>query len=117
MNHALELKVLPVPGRTDAKILRMEGEFDASAVESVLEEVTSLFEGGLKHLVADLESLHYVNSTGLGVILHFSRAARERGGSFRLCLVSQSVYEIIEIIGATSLLEIHDTLEDALAAL
>jgi len=117
MNHALELKVLPVAGRTDAKILRMEGEFDASSVENVLEEVTALFDGGLRHLIADLGNLHYVNSTGLGVILHFSRTARERGGSFRLCRISQSVYEIIEIIGATSLLEIHDTLEDALAAL
>lgn len=117
MNHALELKVQPVQGRTDAKILRMEGEFDASSVESVLEEVTSLFDSGVKHLIADLEQLHYVNSTGLGVILHFSRTTRERGGSFRLCRISQSVYEIIEIIGATSLLEIHDTLEDAISAL
>lgn len=117
MNQALELKVQPVPGRTDARILRMEGEFDASSVESALEEVTALFDSGVKHLVADFENLHYVNSTGLGVILHFSRTARERGGSFRLCRISQSVYEIIEIIGATSLLEIHDTLEEALAAL
>jgi len=95
----------------------MEGEFDASSVETALGDVTNLFDSGVKHLIADLEDLHYVNSTGLGVILHFSRTARERGGSFRLCRISQAVYEIIEIIGATSLLEIHDSLEDALAAI
>ena len=117
MNHALELKVLPVTGRADARVVKLSGEFDASAVERALEEVTTLMDAGVKHIVADCEDLRYVNSTGLGVVLHFSRVARERGGSFLLCKVSEPVYEIIEIIGATSLLEIHDTLEDAISAL
>jgi anti-anti-sigma factor len=114
MNQTLELKVQPVPGRPDTRILRFEGEFDASAVERVLEETTALLESGVQHLIADFEELRYINSTGLGVVLHFSRTARERGGSFRLCRVTESVFEIIEIIGATALLEIHDTLEEAL---
>lgn len=117
MNHSLELKVLPVPGRADARVVRFEGEFDASSVERTLEQITALLESGVRHLVADFEELRYVNSTGLGVILHFSRVARERGGSFRLCRVTESVYEIIEIIGATALLEIHDTLEEGLESL
>lgn len=117
MNHALELNVLPVATRADARVLQLSGEFDASAVERALEEVTSLLEGGTLHLIADCHDLRYVNSTGLGVILHFSRVTRERGGSFRLCQVSEPVYEIIEIIGATTLLELHDTLEEAIAAI
>lgn len=117
MNHALELKVLPVPGRADARIIKLSGEFDASAVERALEEVTSLLDTGVKHLVADCEDLRYVNSTGLGVILHFSRVARERGGSFLLCKVSEPVYEIIEIIGATALLELHESVDSAIASL
>lgn len=117
MNHALDLKVLPVPGRADTRILKLAGEFDASAVERALEEVTALLDAGVLHLVVDCEDLRYVNSTGLGVILHFSRVARERGGSFLLCKVSEPVYEIIEIIGATTLLELHDTVEEAVQSL
>jgi anti-sigma B factor antagonist len=117
MNHALELNVLPVAGRSDARVLRLSGEFDASAVERTLEEVTSLLDGGVVHLIADCHDLRYVNSTGLGVILHFSRVTRERGGSFRLCQVSEPVYEIIEIIGATTLLELHDTVDEAIQAI
>ncbi len=117
MNHVLELKILLVAGRTDARILKLSGEFDASAVERALEEVTTLLDGGVLHLIADCRDLRYVNSTGLGVILHFSRVTRERGGSFRLCEVSEPVYEIIEIIGATALLELHDSLEEAIAAI
>src|ERR1035437_4011518 len=87
MNHALDLKVLPVTGRADTRVLKLAGEFDASAVERALEEVTTLLDAGVRHLVVDCEDLRYVNSTGLGVILHFSRVARERGGSFLLCNV------------------------------
>lgn len=117
MNHALELKVQPIQGRTDARILQFIGEFDASAVEQALEEVTSLLDAGVKHLVCDCQELRYVNSTGLGVLLHFSRVTRERGGSFRLCTVSEPVYEIIEIIGATTLLELHESVQEAIASL
>lgn len=117
MHQALELKILSVPGHPDARILRLSGEFDASAVEQALEEVTALLDAGVRHLVCDCKDLRYVNSTGLGVILHFSRVTRERNGSFRLCQVSEPVYEIIEIIGATTLLELHDKVEDALASL
>lgn len=117
MNHALELNVLAVATRADARVLQLSGEFDASAVERALEEVTTLLDSGVLHLIADCRELRYVNSTGLGVILHFSRVTRERGGSFRLCQVSEPVYEIIEIIGATTLLELHDTLEEAIAAI
>lgn len=117
MNHALDLKVLPVTGRADTRILKLAGEFDASAVERALEEVTALLDAGVRHLVVDCEDLRYVNSTGLGVILHFSRVARERGGAFLLCKVSEPVYEIIEIIGATTLLELHDTVEEAIQSL
>lgn len=117
MHQALELKILSVAGHPDARILRLSGEFDASAVEQALEEVTSLLDAGVRHLVCDCKDLRYVNSTGLGVILHFSRVTRERNGSFRLCQVSEPVYEIIEIIGATTLLELHDKVEDALASL
>jgi len=95
----------------------LTGEFDASAVERALEEITTLMDAGVRHLVADCEDLRYVNSTGLGVVLHFSRVARERGGSFLLCKVSEPVYEIIEIIGATALLELHESVDAALASL
>jgi anti-anti-sigma factor len=68
-------------------------------------------------VVADFKKLRYVNSTGLGILLHFSKAAREKGGCFKIANVNENVYEIIEIIGAMSLLEIYDEVEDALAAL
>jgi anti-sigma B factor antagonist len=117
MESQIELTYEDIRGRTDAKLIRFIGDLDATNVETVLERVCNLFNEGFIHLVADFKKLRYVNSTGLGILLHFSKSAKEKGGSFKIANVNENVYEIIEIIGATSLLEIYDELEEAVSAL
>ena len=72
---------------------------------------------GTLNIVADFEKLRYVNSTGLGILLHFSKSAKEKGGCFKIANVNENVYEIIEIIGATTLLDIYDELDEAINSL
>lgn len=117
MSRSLELQVQEIPGAPKARLVALDGELDGSAVELMLSQVTGLLDEGILFLVLDCEELRYVNSTGLGILLHFTRIFRDRGGAFRLVNVNMSVYEIMEIIGANTLLEIHDTLEEAQAIL
>lgn len=117
MSRSLELQVQEIPGAPKARLVALDGELDGSAVELMLSQVTGLLDEGIFFLVLDCENLRYVNSTGLGILLHFTRIFRDRGGAFRLVNVNMSVYEIMEIIGANTLLEIHDTLEEAQAIL
>ncbi len=117
MESQIDLTCEDIPGKADAKLLRFVGDLDATNVESVLEQVCNYFTDGIVNIVADFKKLRYVNSTGLGILLHFSKSAKEKGGSFKIANVNENVYEIIEIIGATSLLEIYDELDEAVAAL
>lgn len=117
MESQIELLYEDIPGKNNARLIRFIGDLDATNVETVLEKVCTLFSEGFKHLIADFNKLRYVNSTGLGILLHFSKTAKEKGGSFKIANVNENVYEIIEIIGATTLLEIYDELDDAVAAL
>jgi len=117
MSRSLELQVQEIPGAPKARILALDGELDGSSVELMLSQVTAIMDEGVNFLLLDCENLRYVNSTGLGILLHFTRIFRDRGGAFRLVHVNMSVYEIMEIIGANTLLEIHDSLEDAQVAL
>ena len=114
METKITLNYRDIKGRTDAKVVEFVGDLDATNVEKVLEEIISLMSSGTVHLVADFKELRYVNSTGLGILLHFSKTAKEKGGSFRIASVNEHVYEIIEIIGATTLLDIYENVEDAL---
>ena len=86
-------------------------------VTQILEEIINLMNTGTVHIVADFKELRYVNSTGLGILLHFSKTAKEKGGTFKITNVNEHVYEIIEIIGATTLLDIFENVEEALKTL
>lgn len=117
MDPQIELEYDDIKGHPTAKKVRFIGDLDATNVETVLEKICNLFNTGFINIVADFQKLRYVNSTGLGILLHFSKSAKEKNGSFKIANVNENVYEIIEIIGATSLLEIYDDLDEALAAL
>jgi len=117
MESQIQLQYEDVAAKPNAKKVCFVGDLDATNVETVLEKVCNLLAEGYIHIVADFSKLRYVNSTGLGILLHFSKSAKEKGGSFKIARINENVYEIIEIIGATALLEIYDDVEDAVASL
>jgi len=117
MESQIELKCETVKGKNEAQVIRFVGDLDATNVQTVLEKICNLFNEGKIHIVADFAKLRYVNSTGLGILLHLSKSAKEKAGSFKIANVNENVFEIVEIIGATSLLEIYDTVEEAVASL
>lgn len=113
MESQIDLSFEDLAGKKNAKLVRFVGDLDATNVETVVEKIFNLLNEGYVNIVGDFEKLRYVNSTGLGILLHFSKTAKEKGGSFKIANVNENVYEIIEIIGASTLLEIYDELDDA----
>lgn len=117
MQSQIELRYEEIKGNPKAKMIRFIGDLDATNVENVVEEIFNLLNDGFIYIIADFEKLRYVNSTGLGILLHFSKSAKEKNGCFKIANVNENVYEIIEIIGATTLLDIYDELDEAINSL
>ena len=117
MDTQIELQITDLPNVPKGKLVKFVGDLDATNVESTLDQVTKLIRDGFVQLVADFHNLRYVNSTGLGILLHFTKAAKENGGCFKIASVNENVYEIIEIIGANTLLDIHTNVDEAVASL
>ncbi|MFA6623116.1 MAG: STAS domain-containing protein [Fibrobacteraceae bacterium] len=111
------LTIEPVKDHPAARLLRFSGDLDSTNAETVTATVQNLLQQGARDLVADFSKLRYINSTGLGALLFANKKTKEAGGSIKLAAVNENVFEIIEIIGANTLLDIYRTLEDAYAAL
>ena len=116
MESQIELIYEDIRGKDKAKLIKFIGDLDATNVETVLEKICNLFNEGIYTVVADFKKLRYVNSTGLGILL-LQQICPGKRGCFKIANINENVYEIIEIIGATSLLEIYDEVDEAVAAL
>jgi len=117
MESQIQLTCEEIPGKANARLVRFVGDLDATNTDYIMEQIFNFFSDGLVNIIADFKNLRYVNSTGLGILLHFNKSAKEKGGCFKIVNVNENVYEIIDIIGATSLLEIYDEVDEAIAAL
>lgn len=113
----MQLEISDLRGVSGGKCIRFIGDLDTTNSGKAMETVTALMQEGYIKLVADFGQLRYVNSMGLGILLHFSKSAKQKKGFFKIANVNENVYEIIEIIGANTLLEIYDTLEEALSSI
>jgi anti-anti-sigma factor len=113
----IKLEVKDVDGRSNTKIIEFDGDLDSTNVESTLDKVNTIYGEGVANIIADFSKLRYVNSTGLGILLHISKTAKTNRWTFKIAKVNDNVFEIIEIIGANTLLDIYDTIEDALSSL
>ena len=61
---------------------------------------------GVTELVMDFEKLDYISSAGLRVLLS-AQKTMNRQGSMKLCHVSESIMEILEVTGFVDILTIE----------
>lgn len=113
----IKLEVKEAEGFPSTRIVEFEGDLDSTNVESTLDRINGIYGEGVVNIVADFSKLRYVNSTGLGILLHISKTAKNNKWTFKIAKVNDNVFEIIEIIGANTLLDIYDDISDALNSL
>lgn len=100
-----------------ALIARAVGRIDGSnsrEFESALHATLSKQDSVL---ILDMQSLSYISSAGLRVILMAAKMLQRRGGKFMVCSLSESIDEVFEISGFNRIIPTHATRTDALAAL
>jgi anti-sigma B factor antagonist len=95
-------------------VLYPKGHINAHTVnefERKLEEIINLKN---YNILINCENLDYISSAGLGAIMGVIEEIRENSGDLRMCNMSESVYNIFDIVGFTELYKIFNTEEEAL---
>jgi anti-sigma B factor antagonist len=103
--------------REDCDILRLDGSLDAYSFPKLEQVLSELREHDRSRVVLNCEKLEYISSVALGALIGFTRKARENGGDMKLANLSPKIYNIVELLGFHRILNIHTTVEEAVAAL
>lgn len=97
-------------------VVTYEGEsLDAYAATELRTRIASRIEEGWRYVVLDLSSVRFLDSTGLGVLVHLHKRAA-RGGRFVLCGVGEMVLDVLRLTRMDRALSVVPTAADAIRA-
>ncbi|MCU1386092.1 MAG: anti-anti-sigma factor [Acidobacteria bacterium] len=102
----------------DVVVLSISGDIatNGDGVTQVADKVRSLLQDGQARLVLDLGRVRYVDSAGLGELVHAFTAVRNRGGAMKLLNVTKRVSELLVVTKLATVFECFDSEAEALAS-
>jgi len=103
--------------RTDAAVVVIPGkELDASNAASLKQDLSPVLEQ-YTYVVLDLSELTFVDSSGLGAILSFTRTLAMKQGELKLCALQKPVRALVELVRLHRVMDIFNTREEAVRSL
>ncbi|MDE0051861.1 MAG: STAS domain-containing protein [Rhodospirillales bacterium] len=97
--------------------VRVDGRIDGSTVLAFHEAIETALEDDDHTVIVDCERLSYIGSVGLRTVLAIAKAVSNRDARFALCSVSTQVMSVFEQSGFDTIISIHPSKAEALAAL
>jgi anti-sigma B factor antagonist/stage II sporulation protein AA (anti-sigma F factor antagonist) len=95
--------------------LRFEGNLDTNTSPQAQEALTAACDASEKVLV-NFKDLDYVSSAGLRVLLIAAKKLKKTGGQMHICSLNETVNEVFEISGFSSIFSVFGDEDEALAA-
>ncbi len=97
----------------DITIISPQGSIDTHTAPEFEKVLKELLDSGQVKVVVDMSGVGYISSAGIGVFMSLIGDFRERGGDIKAAAMSEKVYKVFETVGFTSILDIKNTVEEA----
>jgi anti-sigma B factor antagonist len=95
-------------------VVRLEGNLDTSTSELAQNTFNELVDGGAQKIPVNLADVGFVSSSGLRVLLSTAKRLGGPGGNLRISNLNDTVSEVFEISGFSTILGVFPTEEMAL---
>ena len=109
---------MPMKYERDKRILFLmpEGRINSADAALFRRELNIATEPDDRAVVMDMESLNYISSGGLRVVLELAQSLDEQHAKLALCSLSGSVRDVFRISGFDRVVNVCDTRDDAVSA-
>ena len=104
----------------DISVVAFAGNLDSNTSPQAQQALDGILAGGVKKLVVDFTALDYISSAGLRVLLSAAKRLSGpggAGGALRLFGLNETVREVFQISGFSTILALFATEADALRGL
>jgi anti-sigma B factor antagonist len=100
--------------KADAVVLALSGKLDATTAKTFEKKILSQIESGERRFVINLAQLDYISSAGLRVFLLAAKRLNSANGKILLSSLQDSVREVFDITGFSSVFCIYGSDDDAI---
>lgn len=112
-SHDFHLAVEPLSDH--ASVVSVGGELDLSTVPALRGALTGALDRGITSLIVDLTDVTFVDSVGVGAILHTKRRLGANGVLAVVLAPETYARVIFDVVGADSVVEVFKTRAEATA--
>lgn len=96
-------------------ILELSGKIMGGPDATLLnDKLHDLIEAGKTNVIADLEKVNWMNSSGLGILIGGLTTMRNNGGDLKLANVTDRIQSLLMITKLLTVFETYDTIEKAI---
>jgi anti-anti-sigma factor len=116
MSMAL-VEVSQQQGRVPVTVFHVQDRINLGNYKELEGAAQAAYEGGTRNLVIDLTKSESLTSIGIRAIVAIHKIlAKANGGPLKLAGVIQPIQDMLQIAGITQFIEIHDTVDEAVAS-
>jgi anti-sigma B factor antagonist len=78
--------------------------------------LTDLLNAGETRFLLDLEEVTMIDSSGIGLLVRYLTAAKQRGGSVKLLNPSKFAVQTLRLVRVLNIFEVFEDLQQAVAS-
>jgi anti-anti-sigma factor len=101
----------------EASVVAIVGKLDSVTAPKAQQALEEIVSGGARKLAVDFSKLDYISSAGLRVLLGIAKKLKATGGALRTFGLNETVREVFEISGFSSILAVFPSEVEALSGL
>jgi anti-sigma B factor antagonist len=107
-----------VEERYNAVIFHLKGKLMGGPdAKNISEKVHSLIDQGKKHIVLDMSGVHYMNSTGIGILISTYTTLLNNGGDLKLASLDDKIEGVLSITKLMQVLPDYKTIDQAISSI
>jgi anti-anti-sigma factor len=95
-------------------VLHIAGEITSEADDEILNSYNSIPEPKRGRVILNFSDTSYINSAGIATLISLITKASENSGKIEFAGLNAHFRKVMDIVGLTDFVIIHDTLEQAL---
>ena len=99
----------------DVKIIDVNNYLGSHAAADLRETLADLVNQDVQKIIVNLSQVEHINSAAIGALVGTAKQLRLKDGDVKLYGLTDNIRRTFDLIGASDIVEIHDSEDSALA--